>query len=270
MSLSRLASLALQRRSLNLVQRLGSRRSSQCRSFCDAPKYSKKRAGGNQLYSDIPPEEVKSKSWLKYILVAPLLCVVGGGILIHRNDEKRAVLKGQGNECRKSNIYGPRYGGPFSLFDTEQRRVTERDLMGNWVLLYFGYTSSPDVGPEEVQKMAKVLKILDSKENVRIVPLFVTLDPQRDSPAQLRAYLKEFDPRIVGLTGPGNSVRQMAQEYRVFFKKIEEDGNDYLIDSSHRMYLLEPNHEIVRCFGVEYDAEKLSEEIATEINKASK
>ncbi|KAH9670016.1 protein SCO1 [Citrus sinensis] len=109
----------------------------------------------------------------------------------------------------------------------------------------------------------------DSKKNLKILPIFVTIDPQRDTPAHLRAYLKEFNSRIVGLTGPVGAIRQMAQEYRVFFKKVEDEGDDYLVESSHNMYFMNPSLEVVRCFGVEYTAEELAEEISKEMKKAS-
>lgn len=73
----------------------------------------------------------------------------------------------------------------------------------------------------------------------------------------------------MGLTGPVGAIRQMAQEYRVFFKKVEEEGDDYLVESSHNMYLMNPSLEVVRCFGVEYTAEELAEEISKEMKKAS-
>ncbi|KAJ0097795.1 hypothetical protein Patl1_27276 [Pistacia atlantica] len=88
-----------------------------------------------------------------------------------------------------------------------------------------------------------------------------------DTPAQLRAYLKEFDSRILGLTGPDSAIRQMAHEYRVYFKKVEEEGGDYLVESSHGMYLMNPNMEVVRCFGVEYTAEELALEILKQLKK---
>ncbi|GAU19089.1 hypothetical protein TSUD_79110 [Trifolium subterraneum] len=101
------------------------------------------------------------------------------------------------------------------------------------VLLYFGYTSSPDIGPEQVQLMARAIDILESKQNLKVLPVFVTIDPQRDTPSQLRAYLEDqFNSRIVGLTGPVAAIRQMAQEYRVYFKKVEEDGGDIVSHSS--------------------------------------
>lgn len=118
--------------------------------------------------------------------------------------------------------------------------------------------------------MAKAVDLLESKRNIQILPVFVTIDPQRDNVSQLRAYLKEFDSRIMGLTGSVAAIRQMAQEYRVFFKKVEEDGDDYLVESSHNMYLMNPNMEIVRCFGIEYNAEELSHAILEEIKRVDK
>ncbi|KAL2906058.1 Protein SCO1-like protein 2 mitochondrial [Bienertia sinuspersici] len=117
--------------------------------------------------------------------------------------------------------------------------------------------------------MTKAIDILESKQNVKLLPVFVTLDPQRDSPSHLKAYLREFDPRIVGLTGPVNAIRQMAQEYRIFFKKVEEDGNDYLVESSHNMYLMNPDMEIMRCFGLEYGATELAESIVSEMKRST-
>ncbi|KAH9670014.1 protein SCO1 [Citrus sinensis] len=198
-----------------------------------------------------------------------LLGLAGIATFVHYNDERRAVRKGQGENSGPNRVTGPIIGGPFTLIDTENRLVTENNFLGNWVLLYFGYTSSPDVGPEQVQMMAKAIDILDSKKNLKILPIFVTIDPQRDTPAHLRAYLKEFNSRIVGLTGPVGAIRQMAQEYRVFFKKVEDEGDDYLVESSHNMYFMNPSLEVVRCFGVEYTAEELAEEISKEMKKAS-
>ncbi|CAA2964485.1 SCO1 homolog 2, mitochondrial isoform X1 [Olea europaea subsp. europaea] len=210
------------------------------------------------------------KLYISVLFLQPgsILAGIGGlAFFMHYNDEKRAIPKGQGVKFERSAIQGPIIGGPFSLINTEGQLVTEHNLLGNWVLLYFGYTSSPDVGPAEVQKMVKSVDILESKQNLKILPIFVTIDPQRDTPAQLRAYLREFDSRIEGLTGPVAAIRQMAQEYRVFFKRVDEEGDDYLVESSQNMYLMNPNMEVVRCFGVEYRAEELTEEILKEMKK---
>ncbi|KAG5245175.1 protein SCO1 [Salix suchowensis] len=173
----------------------------------------------------------------------------------------------RGRDC--VNVKGPIIGGPFTLINTQNKVVTEKDFLGNWVLLYFGYTSSPDVGPEQLKLITKAINTLESKENLMVLPMFVTLDPQRDNPPQLHAYLEEFESRIVGLTGPVGAIRQMAQEYRVYFRKVEEEGDDYLVDTSHNMYLINPNMEVVKCFGVEYNSEELSEAIGKELKRTS-
>ncbi|XP_058731487.1 protein SCO1 homolog 2, mitochondrial-like [Vicia villosa] len=209
-----------------------------------------------------------SSSWGAKTVAAVALGFAGIAAFFHYNDERRVVPKGdQRDSCSRNIVSGPIIGGPFTLVNKEKQTVTERNFLGNWILLYFGYTSSPDIGPEQVHLMAKAIDTLESKQNLKILPVFVTIDPQRDTPSQLRAYLEEFSSRIVGLTGTVAAIRKMAQEYRVYFKKVEEDGTDYLVDSSHNMYLLNPDMEVVRCFGVEYNAEQLSEAIWKELNK---
>ncbi|KAI4345232.1 hypothetical protein L6164_012374 [Bauhinia variegata] len=239
--------------------------SKRARSF----SYAKSSGQSKERLDVMPAETQVSRSWGTYAVPGAILGFAGIAAFFHYNDERRAVPKGQGNDRGRNVADGPIIGGPFTLIDTEKQTVTERHFRGNWVLLYFGYTSSPDLGPKQVHIMAKAIEILESKQNLNILPVFVTFDPQRDSPAQIRAYLKEFDSRIIGLTGPVAAIRQMAQEYRVYFKKVEEEGGDYLVDSSHNMYLLNPNMEVVRCLGVEYNAEELSEAILKEMKRNS-
>ncbi|XP_057972135.1 protein SCO1 homolog 2, mitochondrial [Malania oleifera] len=248
----------------NLIQRFGPSKRFQYCSYANKSRYNNGRPTSDTV---IPVKTRVSRSWSNYIVPTGLLGIVGAAVLVHKNDERRAILKGQGNNVEGNTCKGPIIGGPFTLINSNYQLVTEKNLLGNWVILYFGYTSSPSVGPGQLQIMAKAIDILESKQNFKLLPVFVTIDPQRDSPLQLRAYVKEFDPRIVGLTGPVTAIRQMAQEYRVYFKKVEEDGDDYLIESSDKMYLLNPSMEVVGCFGVEYSAEELSEAILKELRR---
>ncbi|KAJ0041546.1 hypothetical protein Pint_26619 [Pistacia integerrima] len=232
--------------------------------------YTKSSRQNHGMPDGSPVMNVETKaprSWSTYVIPAALLGFAGLATIVHYNDERRAIPKGKGKNHGCDTVKGPIVGGPFALIDTENRTITEKNFLGNWVLIYFGYTSSPDVGPEQIRTMAKAVDMLESKQNLKVLPVFVTIDPQRDTPAQLRAYLKEFDSRILGLTGPDSAIRQMAQEYRVYFKKVEEEGGDYLVESSHGMYLMNPNMEVVRCFGVEYTAEELAEEILKQLKK---
>ncbi|XP_056848783.1 protein SCO1 homolog 2, mitochondrial-like [Raphanus sativus] len=120
-----------------------------------------------------------------------------------------------------------------------------------------------------LKMISRAVDKLESNHDQKILPVFVTLDPVRNTPSHLHAYLKEFDDRILGLTGSASAMRQMAQEYRVYFKKVQEDGDDYLVDTSHNMYLLNPKMEVVRCFGVEYNPDDLSQEVLKEVSSLS-
>ncbi|KAH0455429.1 hypothetical protein IEQ34_015461 [Dendrobium chrysotoxum] len=242
----------------------------QYRSYAKMPDFKDGRLTRNTLEEE---ESLSSQSWRSYIIpTAAVIVLIGAGAFIHYNDEKRAIPKGseRSTGIGKADTNKPAIGGPFKLYDTENRLVTESNLRGNWILLYFGYTSSPDIGPAEVDKMAKTIDILESQHNIKVKPVYITIDPQRDSPDQLQAYLSEFDSRIIGLTGPISSVRQIAQEYRVFFKKVDEEGQDYLVECSHNMYLLDPNMDTVRWFGAEYDASQLADGILYEVKKATR
>ncbi|XP_012092636.2 protein SCO1 homolog 2, mitochondrial isoform X1 [Jatropha curcas] len=260
------------RQPLNLLQRFSQCKNIQSRSYA-------KSTGPNRAKQDrcivplVHEEETQaSRSWGARTwgaLVIPVAVFSGLATFVYLNDQRRAIPKGESNKFDCVDVKGPIIGGPFTLIDTDNRVVTEKNFLGNWVLLYFGYTSSPDVGPEQVQVMAKAIDMLESKDNLKVLPVFVSIDPQRDTPSHLRAYLKEFDSRIVGLTGPVVAVRQMAQEYRVYFRKVEEEGDDYLVESSHNMYLINPNMEIAKCFGIEYNAEQLSEAIRKELKRHS-
>lgn len=203
------------------------------------------------------------------IVPTALLVLISAGLLLHYNDERRAIPKAS-QQGSANTISKPSIGGPFTLTDDDGNPITDREFLGHWTLIYFGYTSSPDTDPEELQKMAKVIDFLELKMNLRINPVFITIDPLRDTPSQLHAFLKEFHPKITGLTGPVNAVRQVAQVFRVYFKKTEEEGSDYLIDCSHNMYFMDPNMQFVRMFGIEYNAEQLTDAIAYEVNKHSK
>ncbi|XP_010531392.1 PREDICTED: protein SCO1 homolog 2, mitochondrial [Tarenaya hassleriana] len=253
---------------VNLLRRCGPSKRIQAFNCTNSSRENYRRPYRNPV---LATETQASRSWAPYAAPAVVLGFAGFAAFLHYNDERRAVPKGQGgNPVSNTTVKGPIIGGPFTLISTEKKIVTERDFLGNWVLLYFGYTFSPDVGPVQLKMMAEAIDKLECNHNLKILPVFVTIDPQHDTASHLDAYLKEFDGRIMGLTGAVGAIRQMAQEYRVYFKKVEEDGDDYLVDTSHNMYLLNPKMEVVRCFGVEYSADELSREIVNEVSPVPK
>ena len=128
-------------------------------------------------------------------------------------------------------------GGPFALIDHSGQAVSDGDFRGQIVLMVFGYTFCPDVCPTTLSRVAEALDLLDRGAD-QVQPLFVTIDPQRDSPDVLAAYVKAFHPRMVGLTGTADQVREITGNYRVYHAKAGADDSDYLMDHSAFIYLI--------------------------------
>lgn len=153
-------------------------------------------------------------------------------------------------------------GGPFALVDQDGRRVTEKDFLGKYMLVFFGYTFCPDVCPTELQVMAAALDQMGPAAE-RIQPVFVSIDPERDTPEVMKAYVGNFGPRLVGLTGTPAEVAAMAKAYRVYFAKAGNSGSstDYLMDHSSIIYLMGPDGSFVKHMPYTTDAAKLASEL---------
>ncbi|CAI0554546.1 unnamed protein product [Linum tenue] len=139
--------------SLSLLRRFSLSRNPQSRSYTKSTKHGGEKRETQHVYTIEEPQ--REKSYATFILPAALLGFGGLAAFLRYNDERRAIPRGETQKEQFSP--GPVIGGPFSLIDTEKRVVTERDFLGKWVLLYFGYTSSPDIGPEQVKTMAETI-----------------------------------------------------------------------------------------------------------------
>ncbi len=143
---------------------------------------------------------------------------------------------------------GVSLGGPFSLVDHTGRAVTERDFAGRWMLVYFGFTYCPDVCPTELGAMAAALDAMGPAGEA-VVPVLVTVDPERDGPEQLAEYVARFHPRLVGLTGTPEQVADAARRYRVYYAKARRpDTTEYLVDHSGFIYLVGPDSRVRTLF----------------------
>jgi cytochrome oxidase Cu insertion factor (SCO1/SenC/PrrC family) len=149
-------------------------------------------------------------------------------------------------------------GGPFHLTDDKGRAVTDAGYRGRWVLVFFGYTNCPDECPLTLQKMAAALNKLGPLAD-KIAPLFITVDPARDTPARLASYLANFDPRIIGLTGSDTQIAEAAKVYRVYYApaRHEESGAD-LVSHSTFLYLMDPAGAFSELLPSDVDADKLA------------
>lgn len=153
---------------------------------------------------------------------------------------------------------GVSIGGPFDLIDDKGHTVTDADYRGRWMLVFFGYTNCPDECPLTLQKMAAALKNLGPLAD-KVAPLFITVDPARDTPARLTSYLENFDPRIVGLTGSDEQIAAAAKAYRVYYSPAEHEksGAD-IVGHSTFLYLMNPTGKFDALLPSDVDAEKLS------------
>ncbi len=130
-------------------------------------------------------------------------------------------------------------GGPFQLVDQHGQAVTEATFRGSYLLIYFGYTFCPDACPTALGAMSGALDRL-GKDAARIRPLFITVDPERDTPAVLASYAGHFHPRLVALTGTPERIKSVAQAYRVYYAKTAQKDGPYLIDHTSLIYVMDP------------------------------
>lgn len=129
-------------------------------------------------------------------------------------------------------------GGPFELVDQDGRTVTDRDLIGKPSLIFFGFTSCPEVCPTTLMHMSKWLKDLGSDAD-KLNALYVTVDPERDTAKQIKQYLSAFDPRIRGLTGSPAAVAEIAKNYRVYSERVPLENGSYTMDHSTMVYMMD-------------------------------
>ncbi len=139
-------------------------------------------------------------------------------------------------------------GGPFELTDQDGRTVGDRDLKGRPFLVFFGFTHCPDVCPTTLFEVSEVLRALGPEAD-RVNALFVTVDPERDTPGQLKDYLSSFDPRLRGLTGDAAAVAAMTKAYRVYVKKVPQE-NGYTMDHTAIVYLMDKDGRFVAPFNL--------------------
>lgn len=142
-------------------------------------------------------------------------------------------------------LTGAEVGGPFSLVDQNGRHVTQADFAGRYPIYYFGYTYCPDICPIDMQKIAAGLKQLEAKnpaKAAKVVPVFVSVDPERDTPAVLKQFVSSFHPRMMGLTGTPAEIARVAKEFAVYYKvEPKSAGGGYLVDHSTLAFLMGPD-----------------------------
>lgn len=165
-----------------------------------------------------------------------------------------------------SRSMGPAIGGPFALTDTTGKRFTDKDLLGSYAVVYFGYTYCPDVCPTTLNHLAEALDRLGAKAK-RIRPVFITIDPRRDTPEVMKQYVSAFSPNLIGLTGTEAEIAAVAGEFRVYYAQHRTgDGpDDYTMDHSSVLYLIGPDGRFIAPLRADASAEQLAADLSSQV-----
>ncbi|XP_078426853.1 protein SCO1 homolog, mitochondrial-like [Cetorhinus maximus] len=189
---------------------------------------------------------------------------VGGTLLVvmkYFKKEKEEKLEKE----RTRSIGKAALGGPFALINHTGQPKTDKDYLGQWVLIYFGFTHCPDICPEELEKMIAVVDEIDKVPSLpNLTPLLITIDPDRDNVAAMARYVQEFSPKLIGLTGSREQIEDVSRAYRVYYSQgPKDDDNDYIVDHTIIMYLVGPNGEFLEYYGQNKNSAEISSSIAS-------
>ena len=179
-----------------------------------------------------------------------------------------AVSKRQGSDkfaaCRASTVAGGpgTIGGPFTLTDENGKRVTDKDVLNQPSIVYFGYTFCPDICPADTARNAEATDALEEM-GYMLQPVFISVDPGRDKPEVLKEWTDYIHPRMLGLTGSAEEIAAVAKEYKTYFR-VPDDTSDpyYIVDHMTQTYLMLPNEGFVEFYDREMDPEAMAASIA--------
>ena len=190
---------------------------------------------------------------LRVVMALALLSLLGasGQPLAQKSDRSAAELMDVVMWNREP------IGGPFALIDQNGARRTDADFRGQFMLIYFGFTYCPDVCPTDLQQMGMAVDQLGPAGDA-VQPIFITVDPERDTPEHLKDYVAMFHPRFVGLTGDANAIKEVARAYRTYYAKVAFGKSDYTVDHSAFIYLMGRNGEYLGFFPPGTSAELLA------------
>ncbi len=172
-------------------------------------------------------------------------------------------------DCRQSQVSGGAgsIGGPFTLTDQDGNTVTQADVITGPTLLYFGYTFCPDVCPLDNARNAEATDILEER-GIDVTPVFISVDPDRDTPDVLQSYTENLHPRMIGLTGSEDQIRAATGAYKAYFKIQPAADEFYLVDHSTFTYLVLPEAGFVEFFRRETTADEMADRIACFVDAA--
>ncbi|KAF4444042.1 putative SCO1 protein precursor [Fusarium austroafricanum] len=189
---------------------------------------------------------------------AGILFVGTCGLLVWYFEFEKARMQRKRIAEAAKGVGRPKVGGTFELIDQDGKPFTSEMMKGKHSLVYFGFTRCPDICPEELDKMATMLDMVEEKAPGALLPIFITCDPARDTPKALKEYLGEFHEKFIGLTGTYDQIKALCKKYRVYFSTPQnvKPGQDYLVDHSIYFYLMDPDGDFVEALGRQHSPQQ--------------
>src|SRR5271165_1656012 len=206
--------------------------------------------------STAQPPNPSPKGSPRFLLIAAILT----GLVILGTGAFLALALREGPRGAAGTVLASAIGGPFQLVDQNGKTVTDADLKGKWSLIYFGYTHCPDACPTALNDISIALSDLGPKRDA-VRPVFITVDPERDTPEVLKSYVTAFDAPILALSGTPEEIAQAAKGYRVYYAKHPEAGGDYSMDHSSVIYVMDPEGRFTASFTQENSPEEIAERL---------
>lgn len=202
---------------------------------------------------------------LVYVAAGLLLAMLAG---LYAFTAMNTPVEEQFAQCSQGAVAGGDIGGPFELVSGTGETVTDTDVITEPSLVYFGYTYCPDVCPLDVYRNAEAVDALDRK-GISATPVFISIDPERDTPEVVAEFADVMHPKMIGLTGSPEQVKAASQAYRTFYRRQAGDGDDYLVDHSTFTYLVLPEHGFVDFFRRDASPEDMAKTVACYANASS-
>ena len=191
------------------------------------------------------------------VAAAAVAALLGGSFLYIQMQRSGDVFA----ECRQGQIAGGDIGGPFTLVNTAGQPVTDKEVLTKPSLVYFGYTFCPDVCPLDMMRNIEAVDLLQERGG-DVSPVFISIDPERDTPETLADYASNMHPKLIALTGSPDQVKAAAQAYKTIYKKQETGDEFYLVDHMTFTYLMLPGEGFVDFFRREITSDQMAESVA--------
>lgn len=203
----------------------------------------------------------EEQGFTKIVVVIAIVIVTVAIYFIMTSQIQDKPLAGRGSEIDRKNISD--IGGDFTLIDQDGKTFTNTQLLGKPSLIYFGFAFCPDICPTSLSKMKNVVETLD-KYGIDVTPVFITVDPKRDTSEVLKKYLANFHSKFIGLTGSEEDIKSASDKFKVYYAPAQGSGtnsNEYLLDHTSLIYVMDKNGRYMKHFHIDSKPEEIIEYI---------